>query len=92
MYTHAQQRCFQNKREALAIIFGFTKIHQFLLDGKFTLLTDHKPLVAAFSSNEQLPAMISKRLLRYAIPSIAYQFDVKYQPAQDLANMDDLPR
>ena len=77
-------------REAMAIIFGFTKIHQFLLDRKFTLLTDHKPLVAVVSPNEQLPVMISKKLLRHAVTSMTYQFDVKYQPARDLSKADDL--
>ena len=49
MLSSTQQRCSQFERRALSIIYGVKKFHQYLYGCKFTLITDHKPLVSIFS-------------------------------------------
>ena len=90
--TDTQKRYSQIEREALAIVFGVKKFHQFLYGRKFRLITDHKPLVAIFSPNKQLPVLTAQRLQRYAIILMAYQYDIQYKPTKDHGNADGLSR
>ena len=90
--TETQIRYSQIERDALAIIFGVKKFHQFLYGRKFRLVTDHKPLCAIFSPKKQLPIFTAQRLQRYAITLMAYQFDIQYKPTKDHGNADGLSR
>ena len=49
--TAAEKKYLQLDREALALVYGVTKFHQYLYGRDFTLVTDHKPLTYLFSSN-----------------------------------------
>ena len=44
--TSAEIQYSQMDKEALALIFGIKKFHQFLYGRTFTIVTDHKPLTA----------------------------------------------
>ena len=43
------------EKEGLALVFAVKKFHQFLFGNRFTLVTDHKPLLGLFSENHPIP-------------------------------------
>lgn len=90
--TETQKRYSQIEREALAIIYGVTKFHQYLYGRKFKLICDHKPLVSIFSPAKSLPTLTIQRLQRYAITLMAYQFEIEYKPTGQHGNADGLSR
>ncbi len=60
--TQSERNYSQIEKEALALIFGVKKSHQFLCGRHFTLVTDHKPLTVVLGSNKGLPTAAAGRL------------------------------
>jgi len=87
-----QVRYSQIEKEALSIIFGVKKFHQYLYGRKFILITDHKPLVTIFNPSKHLSTMTSNRLQRWAIILMAYNFDIKYRSTTAHGNADAISR
>lgn len=52
--------------EALAVIYGLQKFHQFLYDQKFILDTDHKEMVSFVSPIKGTFALAVNHLVRWA--------------------------
>lgn len=84
----------QIEKEALSIIFGVKKFHQYLygLTKPFELQTDHKPLLSIFSPDHKLPVMSMQRIQRWAILLMSYNFKIKYRATDKHANADALSR
>ena len=88
----SERKYSQIEREALSITFGVSKFHSYLLGNLFTLVTDHKPLLAIFSPDKNIPVLRAQRLLRWSLTLMAYQYDIKYKPTQQHGNADGLSR
>ena len=57
----------QVEKEALAIIFGVCKFHQYLYGKPFVLVTDHKPLTTLLGSKTSVPTLAASRMQRWAL-------------------------
>ena len=90
--SKAEQNYAQLEKEALAIIFGIKKFHQYIYGRKFLLQTDHKPLTTILSPKVGLPALAAARLQRWAIILSAYNYDTVFRPTKSHANADCLSR
>ena len=90
--TKSEKNYTQIEKEALSIIFGIKKFHQFLYGRKFTLITDHKPLLAILGSKANVPTLAAARFQRGAICLTAYNYELVFRPTTKHSNADGLPR
>ena len=90
--TAPERHYAQIEREALGIIFGVQKFRQYLLGRRFTLRTDHRPLVTLFAENHGIPQLASSRIKRWALILSAYSYDVEYISTKNNGCADFLSR
>lgn len=81
----SERNCAQLEKEALALIFGIKMFHQYIFGRRFTLITDHKPLLAILEPKKGIPSLAAARLLRWAILLSAYNNDLEFKPTDLLA-------
>ena len=74
-------------KEALAIVYAITQFRPYLYGNKFTLITDHRPLVWLNSHNDP-----GSRVTRWRLKLLDYQFDVLYKKGELNLNADALSR
>jgi len=80
------------EKEALSLVFGVRKFHQFLYGRKFTLYTDHKPLTSILGPKKGVPSLAAARLQRWALLLSAYNYQIEYKSTRDHGNADGLSR
>ena len=90
--TKAERNYSNLEREALAVIFGVKKFHQYLYGRQFALETDHKPLESLFNVKKAIPVMAAARIQRWALTLAAYNYTIKYKPGKEHCNADALSR
>ena len=90
--SSSERNYSQSQKEALGIIFGVKKFHQYLYGCKFMLETDHQPLVTIFGSRTGVPTLAAARLQRWAIILSAYQYEIKFRNSSQHAKADALSR
>lgn len=82
----------QLDKEALAIVFGVKKHHQYLYGRKFILRSDHRALSYIFGENKGIPQTAASRLQRYAVRLAAYNFKIEFIPSTKNCFADALSR
>ena len=80
------------EKEGLALVFAVKKLHHYLFGHKFTMVTDHKPLLGLFSEYSGLPDRSAARILRWALLLSAYDYKLEYRPGVLHANANGLSR
>ena len=88
----AEAHYSQIEREALAIVFAVKRLHSYLHGRRFTLRTDHRPLLRIFGNNADLPATAVSRLQRWRVVLSAYDYDLEYIRGCDNVAADCLSR
>ena len=78
----------QIDKEALAVVWGVKKFHQYLYGLNFTRITDHQPLTALFSPDRSISATAALRLQRQALFLSAYTYTIKYRNTTQHTNAD----
>jgi RNase H-like domain found in reverse transcriptase/Reverse transcriptase (RNA-dependent DNA polymerase)/Integrase zinc binding domain/Integrase core domain len=90
--SSSERNYSQIEKEGLSIIFGVKKFFSFLFGTRFTLVTDHQPLLAIFGEKRDLPSLIATRLHRWALFLSGFQYDIVYRNTTKHGNADALSR
>ena len=80
------------EKEGLALVFAVKKFHHYLFGHKFTMFTDHKPLLGLFAEDKGYPDRAAARILRWALLLSAYNYKLEYRKGISHGNADGLSR
>ena len=83
----AEKNYSQLDKEGLAVVFAVKKFHQYLFGRRFSIFTDHKPLLGLFGPKPTL-IMASLHLQRWILLLSGYEFEIKYRPGSHNSNAD----
>ena len=90
--TKAERNYSHLGKEALAIVYGVKRYHQYLHGRQFEIKTDHKPLTHIFNESRATPTMASGRIQRWALTLGGYNYSIQYKEGKAMANADALSR
>jgi len=90
-FSSAESKYSNIEREALALVWSILRLKMFLLGRRFTIVTDHQPLIYIFGKNE-IPSCSSTRICRWATLLLPFDFEIKYVPGKDISHADAMSR
>ena len=90
--TKSERNYAQIEKEALSIVFGVNKFHQYLYGRKLLLVTDQKPLTTLLGPKSGIPTLAAARLQRWALLLAVYQYDIECRSTEKHVNADYLSR
>ncbi|PFX11487.1 Uncharacterized protein K02A2.6, partial [Stylophora pistillata] len=88
--SETEKRYAVIEKEALAVTWACDKFSDYVLGMKFTVETDHKPLVPLFTSTDL--SKMPPRILRFRMRLMKYELDVVYVPGKEQITADTLSR
>ena len=86
--SSAERNYSQIEKEGLAIVYAVKKFHQYLHGRRFTIFSDHKPLLGLLSEYSPIPSMTAARIQRWALLLSSYNYELRYQKGTANANAD----
>lgn len=86
-FSNTEKKYGTTEKECASIIFAIKKLHYYLDGQKFTVITDHNPLVWLRSNASSNP-----RLMRWALALQPYEFKIIHRSGKDNKNADALSR
>ena len=90
--TAAEKNYSQLDREALAIIYGVKRFHNYLYGRSFVLYSDNLPLCHILAPRKGLPGLAAARIQRWALELANYNFEVRHKSASKNKVADGLSR
>ncbi len=90
--SKAERNYAQLDKEALGLVYGVKKFHQYLYGRSCEIITDHKPLLGLLGEGKGVPQMASARLQRWALTLSAYDYKLIYKPGCCHGNADAFSR
>jgi len=88
--TPSEKNYSQVEKEALSLIFGIKHFHYYLCGRRFTVVTDHKPLLSILGPKKAIPTMAAARLQRWAWLLSSYHYEIEFRNTSAHANADGL--
>ena len=74
------------------MIYGVRHFHKYPMGRKFTLVTDHRPLLRILGAKKGVHTLAAARLQRWAVIFSAYSYELEYRAGQDNKEADVLSR
>ena len=90
--SRSEKNYAQIEKEALALVFGVKKFLDFFYARPFTLVTDHKPLLAILGPKKGVPTLATARMQRWALILAAYQYELQFRSTDEHKNAGMLSR
>ena len=83
----AEVRYSTTDREAMSVVLASRQFNHYLWGSRFTIRTDHQPLVSVFKQKTKSP-----RMNRWILEMRDYQFDIQYKSGKNNVVADQLSR
>ena len=90
--SSAEKNYSQIDKEGLAVVYAVTKFKYFLLGKRFTIRTDHKPLLGLFGRDKQVPQNANARIQRWSLLLSQFDYDLVFKAGKDNKVADALSR
>uniref|UniRef100_A0A0K0FHD6 RNA-directed DNA polymerase n=1 Tax=Strongyloides venezuelensis TaxID=75913 RepID=A0A0K0FHD6_STRVS len=80
------------EKKGLAAVLSIKRFHQYLSGRKFTLMTDNRDLECIFKTSKGMSKVQVKRIARWRLQLLEYDFDVQLTKSASMGPADSLSR